>query len=462
MTMGERITALRKGRGMTQEALAEKLGVTRQSVSKWELDQATPETGFAVALCNLFGVSLDYLIRGVEPPEEPTVTAVQAEESCPAEAPPAVKPLTGKGYALLFGPVLLLAAWLCLHLLFVFRSTGAEAGMVVFPLIFGVTVPLPAVYLATKCWYYADSRHALRHLWGVEAVTVTVGNLLLVGGLILYLRYFADEHTFWSVYWAEAWGRFLMAELLALSFLLPFLLRSHEKKWLCWIGYALSQTVYLLGIVLDFGLTELIPLHGTYRQLGDEAARLGVILLLILSQVILYARLKPCAVVCETEQGHPSPRALRGIPPLCAVVIPAALGGLYYVLRLVGTPSLCLPMAVISFPAWLAISMSGRHLPYGRALAETGKISAICIPLMTAAHVATAFLAEYLLTYGGPMPHLSWGTYALWSMISCVVGAVVTVPLFTALRKRPLLCGLLSVLLLVGAVAASVPFPLYR
>ena len=50
MTMGERITALRKGRGMTQEALAEKLGVTRQSVSKWELDQATPEVGFAVAL----------------------------------------------------------------------------------------------------------------------------------------------------------------------------------------------------------------------------------------------------------------------------------------------------------------------------------------------------------------------------------------------------------------------------
>ena len=97
MTMGERITALRKGRGMTQEALAEKLGVTRQSVSKWELDQATPETGFAVALCDLFGVSLDYLIRGVEPPEEPTVTAVQAEESRPAEAPPRRKASDGQG-----------------------------------------------------------------------------------------------------------------------------------------------------------------------------------------------------------------------------------------------------------------------------------------------------------------------------------------------------------------------------
>ena len=80
MTMGERVTALRKGRGMTQEQLAERLNVTRQSVSKWELDQATPEVGYAVALCDLFGVSLDYLIRGMEvpppvPEEKPAPTA---------------------------------------------------------------------------------------------------------------------------------------------------------------------------------------------------------------------------------------------------------------------------------------------------------------------------------------------------------------------------------------------------
>lgn len=464
MTMGERITALRKGRGMTQEALAEQLGVTRQSVSKWELDQATPETGFAVALCDLFGVSLDYLVRGVEPQEAPAVTTVQAEESRPAEAPPAVKPLTGKGYSILFGGIFLLALELCLHLLIAVRSAGAEAGMTVFILIFGVIVPLPAVYLATKRWYYTDTRQALRHLWGVEVVTVTVGNLLLMGGLILYLKCFADEHTFWSVYWAEAWGRFLMAELLALACLLPFLLRFHKKAWLCWVGYILSPTVYVTGIMLDFGLMELVPLHRTFWQLGDEAARLGVILLLILSQVIFHARLKPCPTTCDTVQGHRPPQRLRGIPPFCAAVIPAALGGLYYVLAMPGSHSVYLPMAVIALPALLSLTMSGRYLPYGRALAETGKITAVCIPLVTAAHLATAVLAEYLLTYGGPMPQLSWGKYALWSLISCVAGAVVTVPSFTALRKRPLLCGLHSVLLLIVAAVVSVifPFPTYR
>jgi hypothetical protein len=52
----------------------------------------------------------------------------------------------------------------------------------------------------------------------------------------------------------------------------------------------------------------------------------------------------------------------------------------------------------------------------------------------------------------------------LWSLVTCVAGGAVTVPLLTALRKRPLLCGLLAVLLLVGAVTASIllPFPMGR
>ena len=460
MTLGERITALRKGRGMTQEALAEQLGVSRQSVSKWELDQSTPEVGCAVALCNLFDVSLDYLIRGVEvsppvPEETPTPTAEQAP---PRPTPTRSKPLTSKGCAVLFGAVFLLALELCLHLLIVVRSAGAEAGMAALTLIFGVIVPLPAVYLATKHWYYTDSRQALRHLWGVETVTVTVGNLLLMGGLILYLKCFADEHTFWSVDWSEAWGRFLMAELFALALLLPFLLRFHEKAWLCWVGYILSPVVYVLGIMLDFGLMELIPLHRMYWDVVNRAARLGIILLLILSQIILYARMKPCPTAGDTEQVPQLRQRLWGIPPLCTAVIPAALGGLYYALAMPGYSSVYLPMAVIALPALLSLAMRGRYLPYRSALAEGGRITAVCIPLVTAAHVATAFLAQYLLTYGGPMPHLAWGKYALWSLISCVAGAAVTLPSFTALRKRPLLCGLLSVLLLVGAVAVSIPF----
>ena len=465
MTMGERVTALRKGRGMTQEQLAEKLSVSRQSVSKWELDQATPEVGCAVALCDLFGVSLDYLIRGMEapPPAPEEKPAPTAEQAPPKPTPTRPKPLTAKGYVTLFGLLLLLTAELCLHLLFAFRTAGVEAGMVAILLIFGAVTPLPAVYLATRRWYYTDHRQALRHLWGIASVTVVMGNLLLIGGLMFYLRCFADEFTFWSVGWAEVWCKFLTVALFALALLLPFLLRFHERKWLCWMSYALSQGVYMLGLILDFELTDRLPAHGTYGTLWDIAARLGVILLLVLSQVILYTRLKPPSVTIETAQSRLSPWVLWGIPLICAAAVPSVLGGLYYALSLAGHPSVCLPVAVMSLPALLTVLLRGRKSTFRHVLTEMGKIAAISLPLAAATHMVAAYLAEYLLTFGGPMPDAAWGRYGMWSLIVCVAGGIVTIPLFAALRKRPLLCGLLCVLLFVGAVAASIllPFPLY-
>ena len=62
MTTGEKIAALRKGNNITQEQLAELLGVTRQSVSRWEMDLAFPETEKLIRLSKLFSCSIDYLL----------------------------------------------------------------------------------------------------------------------------------------------------------------------------------------------------------------------------------------------------------------------------------------------------------------------------------------------------------------------------------------------------------------
>lgn len=70
MTLGQRIQALRKQHNLSQEALGEKLGVSRQAVSRWEMDGAVPEVDKLVAMSRLFGVSLDDLI-GTEDPEKP-------------------------------------------------------------------------------------------------------------------------------------------------------------------------------------------------------------------------------------------------------------------------------------------------------------------------------------------------------------------------------------------------------
>ncbi len=62
MTIGEKITHVRNALGISQEALADKLSVSRQSVSKWEMDQAQPQIDKILQLCELFNISADELL----------------------------------------------------------------------------------------------------------------------------------------------------------------------------------------------------------------------------------------------------------------------------------------------------------------------------------------------------------------------------------------------------------------
>ena len=63
MTLGEKITQLRVAANLTQEEMAEKLFVSRQSVSKWEMNQALPQIDKVLMLCELFNVSTDELLK---------------------------------------------------------------------------------------------------------------------------------------------------------------------------------------------------------------------------------------------------------------------------------------------------------------------------------------------------------------------------------------------------------------
>ena len=63
MTLGEKLSKLRKEQNYTQEQLAEILGVSRQSISKWESDIAYPETDKLIELGKIFDCSMDYLLK---------------------------------------------------------------------------------------------------------------------------------------------------------------------------------------------------------------------------------------------------------------------------------------------------------------------------------------------------------------------------------------------------------------
>lgn len=70
MNLAERIQRLRKSRGISQEELADQLGVSRQAVSKWESEQSAPDVEKIILLSDFFHVTTDYLLKGIEPVPE--------------------------------------------------------------------------------------------------------------------------------------------------------------------------------------------------------------------------------------------------------------------------------------------------------------------------------------------------------------------------------------------------------
>lgn len=78
MTIGKRIALLRRQKGLTQEELAEHMGVSPQAVSKWENDQTCPDISALPRLSKLLGVSVDELLSGRE--ELPAVRVLPPEQ----------------------------------------------------------------------------------------------------------------------------------------------------------------------------------------------------------------------------------------------------------------------------------------------------------------------------------------------------------------------------------------------
>lgn len=84
MSFGQNLQFLRKmHQGMTQEELAEKMGVSRQTISKWEMDTASPEMEKAIMLCNLFSCTLDGLMRENIYSDNEAYTSMRVETVAP-------------------------------------------------------------------------------------------------------------------------------------------------------------------------------------------------------------------------------------------------------------------------------------------------------------------------------------------------------------------------------------------
>lgn len=111
MTLGERIAYYRGVLGLSQGELAEKLGVSRQAVSKWETDAGLPDLDRLIALSGLYNITLDELVKGAAPSPAPADGAQAAV--FPPEASPAAAEKPASGGQKTVGYILLGVGLLC-------------------------------------------------------------------------------------------------------------------------------------------------------------------------------------------------------------------------------------------------------------------------------------------------------------------------------------------------------------
>lgn len=80
MNIGEKLFELRKNKNLSQEEVAEKLNVTRQTVSKWETNQSTPDFDKIIPICELYGITTEELLTGKKKEEENNFEKVEEKE----------------------------------------------------------------------------------------------------------------------------------------------------------------------------------------------------------------------------------------------------------------------------------------------------------------------------------------------------------------------------------------------
>ncbi len=213
-SMGKRIMALRKNKAMTQEQLAEKLGVSSQAVSKWENDVSCPDISLLPQLADVLGVTTDELLGAK--PIEPHVVVVDAKDRSKGGAD------AGKGFTVSYSGdnkkegVWFALAIILVGLAFLFTRTG------VLPFGSGMTllgVIWPAVLIGVGVSWFLKSYSPFG---------------LGLGALGLYYLLFNLGAITYSLSWGIVWP--VLVILLGLTILLDKFYPNRHGKWSQHVG----------------------------------------------------------------------------------------------------------------------------------------------------------------------------------------------------------------------------------
>lgn len=246
MTLGENIVRLRTQKNWSQGDLADALDISRQSVSKWETDASIPELDKLLKLSELFGVTLDELVRGEDAPK--AETAVPAPQAAPASFTPQAVPARDKSRSIIGTVLLCTGAVIVLLFLLLFGSIFSG-------LLFGAPFFLCGVICLT-----AKNRVGLWCGWTVYAC------------VDLYLR-FATGLSWTTIFMTHLWTAQMNYARLAISWvqLLGMLVmivctvRSYRtlrlpvtKKEVTWLLIGWLAVLVVLPLLMSYGIMPLL------------------------------------------------------------------------------------------------------------------------------------------------------------------------------------------------------------
>ena len=269
MTLGESITRLRTQKGWSQGDLADALDVSRQSISKWETDTSVPELDKLLRLSELFGVTLDALVRG----EQAEIQTENAAHAAPPQSAP-TSPAPAVSHTRTVAGVILLCFGAAVFLFLLLLGGGLAS----------LFYAAPFLLCALVC--FTAKRHV--GLWCGWAVFIS---------LDLYLRYATGlswSQVFLTFRWEASWNYVRLAvawaQFLGMLAMLLCTLRAYRalrlpvtKKRLVLLAAGWVIALAALPLLMDYAI--LPPL----RELWPSGSRFS--LAFPVSLLYSYARL---------------------------------------------------------------------------------------------------------------------------------------------------------------------------
>jgi len=238
MTFADKVLALRKKAGLSQEELAEKLEVSRQAISRWEMGLAMPDASNLLQLSKLFRVTVDYLINDEYASDEdiPIVKTKEASLNQEMKKVPAMIKSTLIGTAI----SLLLAL-----LLFPFT---AELPVLIIPI---VALPFPTFYF---CVFYKELR-SLKLILSASAVLLLAVNVIALIGFWISFHAHHGQAYVHLILWDSIVCFLNAAALISFGGFMAF--AAKPKQW--WVNlliYAGESLLWIAVVCVLYGVTS--------------------------------------------------------------------------------------------------------------------------------------------------------------------------------------------------------------